>query len=87
MPLQSKRVKYDMKQSPKKHNSVLLSDDELESALQQWFNRIVPHVWYKILPSSNDDVYSIDFAIGKAWNSVSAVLLRLKYLAKYKDEY
>ena len=86
-PLQSKRVKYATEPPPKQLDSTLSSDDELESILQQWFHCMVPHVWYKILPSTNDDVCNIAFAMGQPWDLVSAVLLRLNFLVKYKDDY
>ena len=87
VPLQTKRVKLDSEPPFEKHNSTSSFDEELEDVLRQWFYGMIPHVWFKIIPSSADDVNSISFAMGQPWDLVSAVLIRLKFIVKYRDDY
>ena len=86
-PLQSKRLKVHSEAPCKQRNSISTSDQVLEDVLKQWFQCMLPHVWYKIIPSSADDVNNIAFAMGQRWDLVSSVLIHLKFLTKYKDEY
>ena len=55
--------------------------------LHQWLDRMLPHVWYKILPDSPSDVANMDFSVGQSWDIVSRALIHLKYLKPYKDGY
>ena len=80
-PLQSKRLKVHSEAPCKQRNSIWTSDQVLEDVLKQWFQGMLPHVWYKIIPSSADDVNNIAFAMGQRWDLVSAVLIHLKFLA------
>ena len=56
-----------------------------ENLLHHCLRQILPHIWYKILPSSSSDVETMSFACGQSWDIVLPLLLQLKYVFKYKD--
>ena len=56
----------------------------LDKLLRICIIRMLPHVWVKILPSSQSDVDNFAFSIGQDWESM--LLLWLNYLEKYKNE-
>ena len=82
VPSQNKRFKSTTEPPSESHSSSSGIDGELKTILRQWFNRMLPHVWYKILPSSEDDVNNIAFAMGQPWDILSQVLIHLKLLVK-----
>ena len=45
------------------------------------------HVWYKILPENSSDVANIAFAMRQLSNIVNKILIHLKYLTSYKNDY
>ena len=65
-----------------------IGEDEsvLQNLLYACILRMIPHVWVKILPSSPEDVNNLAFVIGQKWEILQLLLLRLKYLKKYKNE-
>ena len=45
------------------------------------------HIWYKILPESPSDVANIAFSMGQSSDIVNKILIHLKYLKSYKNDY
>ena len=45
--------------------------------------RMLPHIWYKIIPFSADDVNTITFAMGQSWENIFELLLCLNYIKKF----
>ena len=66
-----------------------LSRNELSATTlyHQCLQRMVPHVWHKIIPSSSHDVENMASACGESWALLQKLLLHLKYLYKYKDTF
>ena len=60
---------------------------KIESILHQWSNRMLLHVWYKILPDNPSDVANIAFSMGQSLDIVNKILIHLKYLKSYKNDY
>ena len=48
---------------------------------------MLPYVWYEILPESTSDVANIAFAMGQLSDIVNTILIHLKYLKSYKNDY
>ena len=44
--------------------SALTNESKIVIILHKWLDRMLPHVWYKILPESPSDVANIAFAMG-----------------------
>ena len=61
-------------------------DDDLpENLLHHCMRQILPHIWYKIIPSSSSDIEDMSFACGQRWDILLPLLLQLKYVFKYKE--
>ena len=61
------------------------NEEEPESLFHHCLRQMMPHIWYKIIPSSPSDTEDMSFACGQNWNLLLLLLLRIKYLFKYKN--
>ena len=46
---------------------------------------MLPHIWYKVIPSSSSEVDYLAFLTGQSWEMLQPLLVHLKYLVRYKD--
>ena len=67
--------------------SAYTNNYKIDQILHQWLDRMLPHIWYKILPESLSDVANIAFAMGQSIDLVNKTLIHLQYLKRYKDDY
>ena len=56
-----------------------------ENLLHHCVRQMLPHIWYKIIPSSSSDIEDMSFACGQRWDILLPLLLQLKYVFKYKE--
>ena len=68
------------------HSSVLSDRTVFDNLLRACIMRMLPHVWVKILPSSDLDVDNFSFSIGQDWELIKMLFIRLNLLKKYKNE-
>ena len=47
-------------------HSSLIIEEELETLPHELFDRMLPHVWFKAVPTSKDDVSNIALAMGQS---------------------
>ena len=80
---ENRTVKYRKVINPNLRSIQPSIEDDFVTLLEHCFDRMLPHVWYKIIPSSPYDVETVAFAMGQSWLIVLGLLLKLKYLAKY----
>ena len=82
-----KRAKTHHNTRLRLHSRLPRIDNNPTTQLYHCINQMIPHVWYKIVPSSPTDVDNFAHSIGLSWSLVQRLLLHLKYLYKYKDSY
>ena len=83
----NKKEKVVSNTDPSLIHRTLTTEEELQSLLNQCFDQMLPHLWFKAVPSSKDDVSNIAFAMRQRWELIQALLVRLKYINKYGDSF
>ena len=68
-------------------SEILRNESDTDTLLHYCFARMLPHVWMKIVPSAPDDVENMAFAIGQSWQLLQELLLRTKYIYKFKNTF
>ena len=81
--LKRKREEVVENTSTKLHIHRPKFEDDEAVLLEHCFDRMLPHVWYKIIPSSDSDVENIAFAMGQSWILIQSLLYSLKYMIKF----
>ena len=82
-----KRLKTTRNPNTNLRSSRAINDDGLDQLLDHCFRRMLPHIWYKVLPSSSCDVDNIAFLMGQNWELILKLLIQLKYIKPYKTDY
>ena len=78
--IKSKRVKVDNNTAFKLADSSSRNDLTPSMLFHQCMQRMVPHVWHKIIPSSLSDIENMAFAFGQSWERIQKLLMHSKKL-------
>ena len=79
----TKRSKRDT--GLKGRSSLLGNEKDIDLLFRICLMRMIPHVWVKIIPTDTDDIENFAFAIGQKWVIILPLLLKMKFLYRYKD--
>ena len=55
---------------------------ELEALLGPIFGQMIPHIWFRLLPSDSQHFDTFDFAVGQEWKLVSALFQDTELIKK-----
>ena len=81
-----KRVKYPVHTCSNLRSIQLSMDASPDALLDHCFDMMLPHIWYKVIPSSANDIESMAFSIGQSWGLILPLLMKLKFMKAYKDD-
>ena len=84
-PSENRRASLCRNSNPTGTFKLLRELDEPDAILHQCFRRMLPHLWYKIVPSSPTNTDNMAFAMGQRWDILLPVLLQQNYMKSYKD--
>ena len=69
----------------KGRSSLLGNEKDIDLLFRISLMWMIPHVWVKIIPTDTDDIENFAFAIGQKWEIILPLLLKMKFLYRYKD--